>query len=280
MTPQHRAAAIILTGLLSLPLAAAPKSDKATTREDDARALMQEVAALQTIHRLDLSPAQLRALLTAAKSTASEAKERKVVKAPRFRTTLGELRDALVAGDDDKLAELRRKLDKLFDEEKVEIDDGVTITETARRQAPMLLRGLKASQVAAYIPLLEDEDLDPVEMVTDALDEGKSLTDAKWTELRNETAEEVAWLVAGANPDAAARAEGIVKDLLDKFHTASAKKPKESIAEAEEQMRKLCAGMGPMDILRHAMERELAELLSNPRLAKAVQARLAAIKEK
>ena len=44
--------------------------------------------------------------------------------------------------------------------------------------------------------------------------------------------------------------------------------------ELEKTARQIVGEVGPLDVLRHAVERSLADLLSNPRLAAAIDARL------
>jgi hypothetical protein len=44
--------------------------------------------------------------------------------------------------------------------------------------------------------------------------------------------------------------------------------------DLEKSARQIVGEVGPMQILRHAVERALAELLSNPRLPTALEARL------
>jgi hypothetical protein len=73
-------------------------------------------------------------------------------------------------------------------------------------------------------------------------------------------------------------AEAVVRDrvtaLLDRAHRLKDEAFKEKREELDKEVDRIVGKLGPTDVHRHFLERTLAELLSNPRLAAAVEARL------
>jgi hypothetical protein len=61
--------------------------------------------------------------------------------------------------------------------------------------------------------------------------------------------------------------------LLNKAHRLTDKEHAKQQAALEKEARDLTGKVAPTEVVRHYMERSLAELLSNPQLGKAVAAR-------
>ena len=103
--------------------------------------LSMEVAALQVLHDLRLTATQLQTVRRLAKETVPEESTREVAKASaEFRRTLMDMRDVLVADDDEeRIDKLLEQLEELGQKEKPELDDAAEVTEEARRQAPQLV---------------------------------------------------------------------------------------------------------------------------------------------
>src|SRR5262249_9529906 len=123
-----RIASWLLAGALTALVVPKAAAQKPTSGTDDPRLVSLEVAARQTLRHLALDARQLRSLAVLCQGTASAPRTQGAGKAgPRFRKTLTELRAALVAGDEERTEELSDRLDKLFDQESVELSDRVPI---------------------------------------------------------------------------------------------------------------------------------------------------------
>jgi hypothetical protein len=241
----------------------------------DLNDLSMEVGALQVLSQLQLTRAQLEELARRARSTAQTPEPRTEPKASaKIRQTLLDLRRALLEGDAEKIEKLNEDLDKLFEKEQPEFEDSVEITDAARDQAPDLLRRLSARQAALFLAGYADGLPDPRERLAEAIEEVRKRPDKEWQPLRDEVADEVSWLVAGLDVDAEAVVRDRVTALLDRAHRLKDEAFKEKRAELDKEVDRIVGKLGPTDVHRHFLERTLAELLSNPRLAAAIEARL------
>lgn len=248
------------------PGAAAEPSQK----EDKAQvnALKLEVAALQTIRNLRLTRSQLEALRELSKDTPQKMGDREPPTASSgYIQVLGDLREALGKGDDeDRITELETKLEDMDDKENPEFDDAVTVTDAARRVAPQVLRLLSAGQIVTWLNDYGGDFTDPLETLTEALDDVRDLKPAELQEQSEEVAEEVASLLAGVDTEKAARVKEQVVALLKRAHGMKAKEFKDKRVELEKAAQKLVGETPPLEIVRNYLEHTLAELLSNPRL--------------
>ena len=243
--------------------------------EGDVNVLSMEVVALQTLHQLQATPAQLEELKRLAPATAEKVGPRRQVEvSDKFHKTLIQLRDALVEGKDERIDELNRAIDELREKEKPELDDYAEISDAARREAPALLRRFSARQAAGFLADYAADFPDPVEMLTGAFEEVRKLSRREWGGLRDDVAEQVGWLVAGMDGDAEEKARDQAAALITRARQLKDAEFKKQRPELEKAARELAKKVGPTDVHRHFLEHALAELLSNPRLAAAVEARL------
>jgi hypothetical protein len=243
---------------------------KAAQAQDDARMLSLEVVALQTLHRLDPTTPQLEGLLRLNKGSASTPAASGTQKVtPAFVKTLKALRNALAAEDEDSIDELKEKLHEIMDKDKIVLDDRVPLSDAARRGAPLVIRSLTPGQVLAYVQILDEDDVDPLDMLEAALDRGKSADAAAWKAIRDSATAEAAWLLAGSDEMRSRPVAKLLAAILDQQR--SAQKAKVAGPDLEKQLQQLTAQVDPLQLVRHAMERELAELLSNPCLPSAIQ---------
>jgi hypothetical protein len=204
---------MLLGACLALPGPARAQAIKSLAQE--VRDLSLEVDALQTLYFLELTPAQLKALVKLADKTAAKPKSVRPVKiSKQFYTTLTSLRAALIKGDDDRVSALSDRLDEL-----------------------------KAGP-------------------------------EEWKKRRDGVAEEIGWLLAGFGKDKAQKYQDRAAALLDKAHAWTEDELKKNGPVLEAAVQELLGDIGPLDILRNLLQRDLAELLSNPRLASAVEALL------
>lgn len=235
--------------------------------------LKLEVDAMEKLFHLELNAKQLPALLKLAEKTAAKMAAIKEVQAgAEYQDVLKSLHEALLSQEEDRIREWSDKLDELHEKETVSIDDAFEMTDAALLAAPQAFKLLSAAQIVAYLASLEDEVPDPAERILSSLEEGEQLNGEEWNELRDETAEEISWLVAGFNKENAARVKNAVIGLLDRGHRFKGEELNKQWSGLEKSAHQLVGHVSSLVILQHYMERELAELLSNPRTAAALQA--------
>jgi hypothetical protein len=234
-----------------------------------------EVAALQAFRQFRLTPAQLDTLRKLAKETAPEPSEREAGKATTaFRDGLVALRNALAEEDDDDLIDrLQEKLEELTQKEKPELDDSIEVTDAARLRAPELVRFLSGRQVAFYVANHAEEIPEPLERIREALSTVRKLDPDEWKQVRTAVADEVARGVAGLDADKAAHVTDQVVQLLIQARALTEEEFKTERPDLEKTTLQIVGNLGPLDVLRNFLAQDLAELLSNPRLAAAVDAR-------
>lgn len=261
----------------------APPDPKNVVKGKDAQdlvALKLEVDVVEKLYHLELNADQLASLLKLAETTAAKMPApREIQASAEYRKILKALHGALLEEDEDQIQELNEKLDELQEKETIEIDDEFEMTEAGLRAAPQAFKLLSAAQVVAYLAALDDEVPDPVERILSALEEGEDLDGDEWKELRDETAEEVSWLVAGFNTENAAKAVKVVTALLDRGHRFKGEEMKKEWPALQKSAHQLVGNVSSLVVLQHYLERELAELLSNPRTATALRMRIKQMKE-
>jgi hypothetical protein len=249
---------------------AAKQGTGTAKKTDDLTNLSLEVEALQALHALEITNAQLKDLLSIAKECAEKPRSRTPAKASdAYRKVLLDLRNALIRRDADRIDELKEKLDDLIEKEPPEFDTDFETTATARTSAPGAFKRLEFKQLLAFVHEQGDTLADPRESILTALEEGKDKKGDEWTAIRNQTADAVAEVLAGANAAKVAEAARSVKALLDKWHGKPA-----STEAIDPEIKLIVGGQLPTDLLRNALEVHLASILSNPRMPAAMEARL------
>ena len=261
--------ALLLSLTAAWSTAPALAQKKSAPAQDDPQMLSLEVVALQTLHRLDLTAPQLENLLRLSKGAASAPRTSGAgTVTPAFLKTLLALRNALLAGDDELIDELKSKLGAIMDSDKIHLDDRVLISDPARRYASQAIRMLQPSQVLAYLQVIDEDDVDLFDILEAAIEKGKDASPARWRTLRDDIAAETAWLVVGGDETKTRVAVKVIAAVLDQHHNP---KGKNAAPDLEKQVEQMTAGMDPFMILRNVMEREIAELMSNPQLPQAIR---------
>src|SRR5437879_4052606 len=88
--------------------------------------LSLEVAALQTLHRFQMTPQQMEAMRKLAGDTMQKEAGRQAGKGnAKLRQSLTDLREALLRGEQERIDSLEEKLDDLLDAEDADLDDEV-----------------------------------------------------------------------------------------------------------------------------------------------------------
>jgi hypothetical protein len=259
--------------ILAVP---APARQARQPDEPDLNEISMEVNALQALSGFNFTPEQLEKLKGLAQDAAAKPRKRDAAKVSKeYRDKLLELHAALKQDNDvDKIDQLSDELDELRQKENPNLDDGVDLSDTARKRAPQATRLLKLHQVTDYLAAIADELFDPVERLIDSLQSVRSLTGDAWKQRRQEITSDIVRLAAGIDAKKADKLSDQIDALLTRAHGMSKQEFKMKQANLEREARKLLGDVGPFDILRNEVEYALAELLSNPRLPAAVEARL------
>jgi hypothetical protein len=275
----------LLLALFGLLLLAPPseaqrgkKKGKAAARKEETKSefanvadLHAEVTVLNVLFTLQPTKAQMESIQKVSATTMQKPPPRKLVKVTeRFKKTITDLRDALIEGDEEKIDELFGKLEEYRQKEDPDFED-IEITTAAREQAPLLLAQLSARQVAAYVASIPDFP-DPVDRLLETMDESRKLRGKQWQSLRDDSAYQVGWLVAGLDSKAEEKVREKATALLDRAYKLNDKEYTTERAALEKEARALVGKLGPTDIIRHVLERVLAEILSSHRLEAVIQA--------
>lgn len=257
--------AIILVAALGLFLAfPAPAAPPADPNE-----LTLEVAALQTLRKLDLIQDQLKALAELTKSITPRAKTRTPAKvSDKYKKALNNLHAALVRGDEDKIHESQEKLDEIALTDSAELDDEVDATDEARKRAVDALELLNARQLGNLATTITIAD--PVERLIEGLDEVRGQDSADKVQACDDVATAVSRLLAGHGTDQARQVKEQVMEFLTKAQEMPDATYKKEKPNLEKAARQLLPKYKAVDVLCHNVENGLAELLANPRLGQAI----------
>jgi hypothetical protein len=237
--------------------------------------LALEVQALRLLRTLNFSSDQFKQMEKLAKDAAMPARQRKGKASAEFRKLLSSLRDALAMEEEDSIDTLSEQLDQLNESEKPELDDGVESTEAARKAVPELLKHMKVTQYVAYVVLISDQVVDPADELKEKLGKVRQLTLAEWKEQRDEVGDGVAKLLAGIDTKKAEKVREKVLTVLNQARTLKDEEYEKKRPDLEKEIDDLVNEIGPGQIVKHLFELALADLLSNPRLPAALEARKA-----
>jgi hypothetical protein len=276
MTP-HRLFGLTLA-LTLLPAAARPADDD---KDDKAEvlSLSLELSALQMLHDFRATPEQFEALAKVLKDTAGKMPDRKAPKvSAKMLSALRGLRDALAAGDEDKIFEAGADLDEIKESEALDLDEDFDLTDAARKQAADVLARFSPRQAAVYLAVFADDFPLPRDKLLEAVDAARTKEGQEWEDERDAVAGQVGWLVGGIDQDAEAKVRDKAAALLDRAHKLKDADFKAQKADLEKEAAELAARAGPTDVVKNFLLRTTAELLSNPRAPAAVEARLKKLK--
>jgi hypothetical protein len=266
--------AMIVAVVMALACVAVGADAPATVGAGGASVELQ-VAALNNISDLDLTPDQLKAVrkLIAADAPATEPADKG---SDAYRAALKSLRDAIIADDAQKAADAEQKVDQLRSDEHLEVATSVPLTDAARQKSAEFLKLLTASQIAGYIAAHADDVPDAVQTISDAMDDSRGKSDADFAPIRAEAADQVSVLMVGiANAEDTADVSKQVSDLLNQAHGLTDSQYKSDHGKLEKQARALVGKLDAFTALRNWMQREMADLLANPELPAMIDARLA-----
>jgi hypothetical protein len=233
-----------------------------------------EINAYQMLRQFEFSFGQMEQLQKWAKETAQKDRPRDNKTSKEFAEKLREVHKAYVANDDERIDQLSDDMEQLRESQKPTLDDGVDITDAARKRAAEAFRSLKPRQLATYLGKVSSDAADPFDRLQGALDEVRPLKGAEWRNKRDEIADELSRLVAGLDRDKADKVNDQVVALLIRAHDLSDADFQKQRADLDAAARKIVGNVSAHDVLRNQTELSLAELLSNPRLHAALSVRL------
>ena len=270
--------ALLLPALLSAKKPRAAEEPAAAADALSVTDLSLQVWALQRLHDLEMTPDQMKVLRAMSAETAERDAKRDKPKAPdKYVKTLRDLREALLKGDDeDRITELHDDADEMEEGDDVDVDDEVTVTAAARARTPEVLKMLAPSQVAAYVAAYQDEIPDPVATLMDAADDSRDAEGDELQSLIDDTADELGPLIGGLEADKVRAVSGAVRAWVKHARGLSDADFKAQRGELEKSAHALVGDVDAFAVLRHWVERDVSELLSNPQLAAAIDARLKA----
>jgi len=240
------------------------------------RDLSQQVWALQTLRDLGLTQQQLKAIRPAipvAAGSDTPAVNGKV--SPKYVAALKAMREGLLKNaDDDQIDDLQEELDAIGDDEDVDIDDHVTVTDGARAAVGQFMRLLSPGQVAGYLTAFEDDLPDPLAILMDAAGTVRDQSPEEFAATAAATGEQIGILVAGIEPAKYNPVAARVKDWLQQCRGLSKAQLDAGRAAVEKSALALLGDADGFVVLRHWVERDLSELLANPQLPAIVDLRL------
>jgi hypothetical protein len=234
------------------------------------------VAALWTIYQLQLTPEQMKSLRKLAEKTGDPNVDREEAKASaKFTRAMQTLRAALLDGSDAAaIGKAEEQLAAIRDAEEPELDDGIAITSEARLRTPEVLRLLKAPQMASWIVHNEEAIVDPRDMLRSAITQVRTLQGEEFNNFRDDISEEAGRLLAGIQAKRAERIHDRVFGLLTRAHDLTDDEVATKQPELEKEIEEIIGRTSATDVIRHTVELAVAELLSNPRLIAALNAKL------
>jgi hypothetical protein len=259
----------------------------------DVNELSMEVAALRTLYLLKAGPDQNEeynsydGIKFHMKDCAQPPRERLANVSKNYQKLLIDLREAFISNNEDRIGELSNQLEELTADEQPDLDDAIEIQGKSRGVAITVLRGyFDARRIATYISAYGKDFPDPRGLILkntrDTL--GKWPQKALWKETRDFVAKEVGFAYAGLNDKLQGEIATKVGEVLDRAYGMTAAELKKEFSKPESGLRAqingICNPYGPTDVIKHVLERDVAELFSNPRLGAAIKAREDFIKKK
>jgi hypothetical protein len=236
----------------------------------DSTQLQLEVDALSTLDDLNLTSDQLSTLKDMAKDTAGTLSKTPTPITPEYLDAVRDLKSALLGKDDDKTDAAGDKAADLADKQEDDSIPDVVQSEAAKSKAAELLKLLSVKQAADYIAANADDIDEPVGLLIGAIHDCRGLSDEDFAGLRDDTSQELAVFAAGANPAKPPAIVNKTNALLTRAHKMSDAEFSAQQSALEDEARKIAGGMEAIPNLRHWLENEMAELLSNPQLIQAI----------
>jgi hypothetical protein len=261
----------VLAGVLMLALGGVALGD-------DIQAVQIQVNALRMLRELRATPDQLRAVQQLSADTQAsmknvEAADPHATTAPSYTNAIKSLHDALLSEDDGKIEKAQDTVDDLEEKHDIDSDSWMDSTEPAREKANEAIKLFSAGQIANFIAVNSDDFPEPAQTLLSALQQCRGGSMEDFTSLRDDTAKEIAALMAGGGSKHFKAVAKSVTDLLNKVRDLSDSDFTTQRADLEKTARDLTAA-DPVEILRHWLHFQMANLLSNPQLSEVLNDKL------
>ena len=279
MTIRYVSALLIGVAFVSL-LAGRADAQAEAGANDSSVILSQQVWALQTMHDLELDAAQLDALRAAIPKLEEDNSQRVVQNvSAKYLSVLNSLRGALLEDSEtkdskDQIDTLRDELESIREDEQVRLDDHVLVSDAATAVVPAIMKIIRPGQLAAYLAAYQDEVPEPAQVLARAANESRGLDDAKFGAQADRTSHDVAALIAGLDKEKSAGIVERARHWLEHQRELSDDDFKTAKAGLEKSAADAIGPFDSFDVLRHFVERDVAELLSNPRLSSMIDERV------
>jgi len=232
--------------------------------------LQLEVDALTTLNDLNLTPDQLTALKGMISDTAGTMSDTPDPVGPDYVAALKDARAALLSKDQDRIDNALDKVGDIDDQLDPDCDPDVDQSEPAKDKAVTLLKMLSVKQVANYVGENSDDMDDPTQMLLDAVHHARDGTDDDFQSLQQDTSEEIGTFFGTSHPGKPLTIVVKVNHLLARVRHLSADDYQSQQSALEDEAKQLVANLDPIVCMRHWMDNELADLLSNPQLGEAI----------
>jgi hypothetical protein len=240
------------------------------------------IAALDMLYQLDPSVSQLAAIKAAA-AGAADATPRPAVKPDeKLADLFGKMQAAILTGTNDaQIAALRNQIVDAVNSGEIELTDTIRPTAAAHAAAAGICAKLKASQIAAFVAQHADEVGDPLEIMANALAvlrDSHATTQPAEEDAASlqETSNSIGTLVAGMDETKAQAVADQVAVWLKKGMALSDADYAAKQGTLEAEAKEIVTQAGPMDVLTHWMQEQVAVLLANPQTGQAITLMLTA----
>jgi hypothetical protein len=250
----------------------------------DVNDLSMEVAALRTLYLLKAGRDQsgerssYPGVKKFGKDAAQTRKRRPADVSKNYRKVLVDLRAAFIANQEERINDLSDQLDELTKDEEPELDDGIELTDEARKQCQKLLRfHFEATRIAGYIASYGKDFPDPYMLMSKTLRRRQKPGPEEWKLTRDFIVKEVGWQLGGLDAVQQKKVGEQVAKMLDQAYRLDDDELRKAFNDPSSALRKELSAImgqnGPTDVIKHVVEQDVAELLSNPRCLPAVEAR-------
>jgi hypothetical protein len=220
-----------------------------------------------------------------------------------YKKVLNELRIAYIAGQDDRIVDLTDQLDELNGDDSIELDDAVTITENAKKICHKTATHPTPENIVSYLNSYGKSLPSPHNMIGKVFIErnaGQKISE----DSKKYLLKELSYLLCGYphfSTDKKKEEELLNKDkqrkeeinkrmslIIDKASDMTPEQCKKEWAlngslrnEYDKMKREILGAENPdyFDVLRHLIQQDMAELLSNQRLVEAMDARVSYLKK-
>jgi hypothetical protein len=232
--------------------------------------LQMEVDALSSLNDLSLTSDQLSSLKDMASDTAGALSQKPTPMSDIYKSAIVDLRVALLSKDADKIDSAEDKVDDLADKEDPDSQPDIDQSSAAKSKAEALLKMLSVTQVANFVSQNGGDLDDPAQTLLDAMHQCRGMSEQDFQDLRDDTSQELGIYAAGVNTSKTPAIIGKINRFLTKVHKLSNDEYSDQQSTLEDEARKLVGGMDPVNTLRHWLQDEMADLLSNPELIRAI----------